>query len=151
MRRASDELPAMRAAEREAGQSLVEFALGLLVLALLIMGIVDFGRAVFARNAVASAAREGARFAIVNVKLDASAADRAAIEAQIVEAAKAKLAVLDESALQVSVTYPTTREVEVWVTYTYHAVTPLLAQIVEGPGGGIALSGHSKMYIERKD
>ncbi len=143
--------PGGRARKGEVGQSLVEFALGLLVLVLLILGIVDFGRAVFARSAVASAAREGARFAIVNVRVDATEADKAAIEPQIVDAASAKLAGLDEGALQVSVTYPTTREVEVWVTYTYHAITPLLGDIIEGGGGGIVLSGHSKMYIERKD
>jgi Flp pilus assembly protein TadG len=51
------------------GQSLVEFALILPVLLLILMGIFDFGRAVFAYNSVSEAARNGARVAIVNQTL----------------------------------------------------------------------------------
>jgi Flp pilus assembly protein TadG len=48
------------------GQGLVEFALVLPLILLLIMGFVDFGRAIYAYNAVSNAAREGSRAAIVN-------------------------------------------------------------------------------------
>jgi len=48
------------------GQALVEFALVFPILMLLIFGIFDMGRAVFAYNAVANAARDGARVAMVN-------------------------------------------------------------------------------------
>lgn len=50
----------------QGGQSLVEFAIGLLVLLLLVFGAVDMGRAVFTYNSIANCAREGIRFAVVH-------------------------------------------------------------------------------------
>ena len=51
---------------RHHGQSLVEFALVLPVLLLMIFGVVDGARLVYAYNAVANAAREAGRTAIIN-------------------------------------------------------------------------------------
>ena len=51
---------------RSRGQGLAEFALVAPILILLIVGVLDFGRAIYAANAVANAARMGARTAIVN-------------------------------------------------------------------------------------
>lgn len=51
---------------RERAQALVEFALVIPLLLLLIFGIVDAGRLVYAYNTVANSARNGARVAIVN-------------------------------------------------------------------------------------
>lgn len=51
---------------RSAGQAVVEFALIIPIFLTLLLGIVDFGRVVWASNSLASAAREGARFAIVH-------------------------------------------------------------------------------------
>jgi Flp pilus assembly protein TadG len=48
------------------GQALPEFAIIAPVLILLIMGILDFGRGIYAYSAVSNAARMGARTAIVN-------------------------------------------------------------------------------------
>ena len=52
-----------------AGQSLVEMAMVLPVLALLTFGLVDFGRAYYFQVAITNAAREGARTGIVNIYL----------------------------------------------------------------------------------
>lgn len=51
---------------RARGQTLAEFALVLPVLIVMLMGIFDLGRAIFAYNAITNAAREGARLGIVN-------------------------------------------------------------------------------------
>jgi Flp pilus assembly protein TadG len=48
------------------GQGLVEFALVFPILMLMLLGLVDLGRAVFAYNTITNAAREGARLGIVN-------------------------------------------------------------------------------------
>jgi Flp pilus assembly protein TadG len=48
------------------GQAMVEFALVIPIFLLLLVGIFDLGRAVFAYNTLTNAAREGARMAIVN-------------------------------------------------------------------------------------
>ena len=58
----------MKARKRPArrGQSLVEFALILPIFVLMLVGIFDLGRAVYAFNTINQAAREGARLAIVD-------------------------------------------------------------------------------------
>jgi hypothetical protein len=52
--------------QRRTGQALVEFALVIPLFLVMLMGVVDIGRAIWAQNSLASAAREGARFAIVH-------------------------------------------------------------------------------------
>lgn len=52
--------------EHRRGQTLVEFGLILPVFVLLLMGIFDMGRAVYAYNTISNAAREAVRVAIVD-------------------------------------------------------------------------------------
>jgi Flp pilus assembly protein TadG len=52
--------------ERSLGQGLAEFGLVLPIFVALLIGMVDVGRAVWANNSVANAAREAARFASVH-------------------------------------------------------------------------------------
>jgi hypothetical protein len=59
-----------RLAHKSRGQTLVEFALILPVFILILVGIFDAGRAVFAYQTVNNAAREGGRQAIVDQTLD---------------------------------------------------------------------------------
>lgn len=54
------------------GQALVEAAIILPLLLLLIMGIFEFGRAMFLKNTLNNAARAGARTAVVTPKFDAT-------------------------------------------------------------------------------
>jgi Flp pilus assembly protein TadG len=51
--------------QSERGQVLVEFALSVLMFLVLILGILDFGRALYAYHAVGYAARAGTRYAVV--------------------------------------------------------------------------------------
>lgn len=51
---------------REKGQSLVEFAAIAPILVLLILGIMEFGRAFYAYATIVNAASEGARYSIVD-------------------------------------------------------------------------------------
>jgi Flp pilus assembly protein TadG len=60
-----------RAKSGSRGQALVEFAFVLPILILLMVGIFDFGRAVYAFNTVNNAAREGVRLAIVDQNCNA--------------------------------------------------------------------------------
>lgn len=56
----------LRHRERSLGQGLVEFGLVLPIFLAILIGMVDIGRAVWANNSVANAAREAARFASVH-------------------------------------------------------------------------------------
>ena len=49
-------------AGRKQGQSIVEFALIIPIILVLIMGVLDFGRAFFMKIAIVNAAREGASY-----------------------------------------------------------------------------------------
>jgi hypothetical protein len=53
---------------RGRGQSLVEFALVLPIFAILLFGIIDFGRYVYTANAINNGAREGARSGSVSIR-----------------------------------------------------------------------------------
>jgi Flp pilus assembly protein TadG len=55
---------------RGRGQTLVEFAIVLPIILLVLIGMVDMGRAVFVYNTLAQSARQAARLAIVNQNVD---------------------------------------------------------------------------------
>jgi Flp pilus assembly protein TadG len=56
----------LRRRSRSRGQGLVEFALVLPIFLVILIGMVDLGRTIWANNSVANAAREAARFAAVH-------------------------------------------------------------------------------------
>ncbi|CAN5199047.1 hypothetical protein BH23CHL9_BH23CHL9_04050 [soil metagenome] len=121
-----------------AGQSLVEFALVLPVLLIVVVGLFDFGRAIYASNAIGNAARVATRVAIVDQ-------DEARIKQTAVNEAPG--AGLQQSG--VVVTYSCTDRIEVCfatvaVTTGYAPATPLIEALV----GPITLTASSEMPIE---
>jgi Flp pilus assembly protein TadG len=132
------------------GQTIVEFALILPIFILVLVGIVDFGRAVYASSTIQNAAREAVRVAIVDQNVTV-------IETEAIEQAVA----LHLGAADVEVTFldddyttgpcSTTPDVgciaEVEVRYAYTAATPILGNIV----GTINMSGSSRQPIESKN
>ena len=120
------------------GQAFVEFALVVPLLMLIIIGIFDLGFAVYARNTISDAAREGARTGIVLSATDAQITDR------VQKAAPAL------SNLQITIVPATTRTfgqpITVTVVYTYVPITPLIGRIVSG--SGLPLKGTSAMNVE---
>ncbi len=129
-------------ARDESGQSLAEFALVLVIFMLIVLGIVDLSRAVFAHNTIANAAREGARYAATHPLEQ----DEGEVEAR----ARALVTGLDESMLTVEVSRPDERHVQVDVTYRFQPVTLLIARSVDdGSGLGLLLRSRSRMRRER--
>lgn len=129
------------------GQSLVEFTLILPVLVLILMGIVDLGRGIYAYNLVAQAAREGARFASVRpLTLIGSVPNSDEVTAK----ALATLVGLDLSPSLVSVTYqppmddplcPRSGLVQVTVNYTFQPIVTALFPT-------LTMSSSSSMCVE---
>ena len=127
-----------------AGQSLVEFALVFPVLIIMLIAIFDFGRLVFAYNAITNAAREGARVGIINQTVSG-------IQDEVINQGTS----LGLVAADVVVTYvksdaptqpcpddpPTSLEclVVVTVSYDWQAITPVIGSIV-GPVTVTAIS-----------
>ena len=135
------------------GQSLVEFALIAPVLILLLLGLFDFGRAIYALNAISNAAREGARVAIVDQTVTGGvpvAATEAANQATA-------LGLNPTDANQVRVLYQLPDlsatcpnhgvgcVAEVRVQYRFQAITPVVGAII----GPMTLSSTTQIPIER--
>jgi Flp pilus assembly protein TadG len=103
----------IRSTQAERGQTMVEFALALPVLALFLIAIVELGIVLNAYVEVTHAARVGARKASV-LRMDSSGA------AQAIAAARDSTSNLDKDKLNVEVTpqpWPKGTPVEVRVTY----------------------------------
>ncbi|MBA3430480.1 MAG: pilus assembly protein [Actinobacteria bacterium] len=131
------------------GQTLVEFALILPIFILLLVGIFDVGRAVYAYNTINNAAREAVRVGIVNQ-------NTGAIEAKAIkQAVSLGLAATDievrflqpdySNAAPCNATPRTGCLVEVEVRYQYTAATPVIGNLV----GVLDLQGSSRQPIER--
>jgi Flp pilus assembly protein TadG len=137
------------------GQGLVEFALVLPLVLLLIFGVVDLGRAVYAYNTVAEAARQANRTAIVN-QTEATVKDAAigAAPALNLQASNVTVCYKTSSTAQTDCTNPGTDDCPaslqlgclafVTTTATYQALTPVIGGIV----GTIQLSSTSVGSIE---
>jgi hypothetical protein len=140
------------------GQGLAEFALVFPLFVLLVLGVFDVGRAVFAYNTLTNAAREAARFGIVNQDeaLIAGKAQSIAVGIEIdtadpdlvgffrkgpdanVESNPPCDGSSDEQALSVGcviVLKPTT---------TWQAITPLIGSLI----GPISMEARSELPIE---
>jgi hypothetical protein len=119
----------------------VEFALILPILLVLLLGIVDFGRAVAAYNSVSNAARSAVRVAIVDQNPD------------VVEAAAEQEAVglnpltveFDPNVNDDDPCLETVCLASVEVSYQYVPATPIFSNLV----GQITVSSSAELPIER--
>ena len=121
-----------------AGQSLVEMALVLPVFLLILVGLFDFGRAIYTSNTISNAARVATRVAVV---------DQTVVNVQ--DAAVEAAAGVNLQASDVDVTYSCTDKIVVCqatveIAVDYAAATPLIHRLV----GAITLSSSSEMPIE---
>lgn len=125
----------------QSGQSMVEFALVAMTFFILVFGLIDFGRAVFEYNLLASSAREGARAAIMQSNTDDDVIDRT------VEASAGMLSpgdvTISGSRACAAVPCPS---VTITVQHTYSPVTPLIGTAI---GGSITMTASSTMVVEK--
>jgi Flp pilus assembly protein TadG len=104
----------------ESGQGLVELALILPIFLLLIIGLFDVGRGVYAYNTVANSARSAARVAIVNQDPDAVTA------AAIQEGVALGLEPSDVTFVDCGAQYCL---LEVTVSWDFEPITPLIGEL----------------------
>jgi Flp pilus assembly protein TadG len=146
---------------RGRGQALTEFALIFPVLMLMLLGVVDLGRGIYAYNAVSNAAREGGRTAIVNQYaqdvVDRAAAQATALGISTSTAPSACAGGVPTGATGVCVSFvdagPTTYcsttlapgcIAVVTVKYTFNAITPIISNLI----GPVAMTSTTKQVIE---
>jgi Flp pilus assembly protein TadG len=122
----------------------VEFALGFVLRFSIIFGIIDFGRALYAYDAISDAARIGTRYAIVR-----GASSNSPVTASTVAwyVANNCCAGLDPNAITVTTTWSPNNQagstVTVQVNYTLTFMTPLL------PTWSVPMSATSAMVISQ--
>lgn len=121
--------------KNESGQALVEFALVSFILLLLVFGIIQFGLILNGKITVTSAAREGARLAVVG-KDDDDVKDR------VEESAVALL--LDLTRDDIDITRGA-EKLSVKVTGTVDIIVPFLDKIIKDP---YTVSSESIMRVE---
>jgi len=122
------------------GQAIVEFALTIPIMLLLIMLTVDFGRAIWYYNAIANAAREGARYGIVKSHSDA----------EIINTVLQKSTGVPLSNSNITITRSGTSpngSIKVSISYNFRPITPLVSNLI--PGGEINLKASSEMSLEQ--
>lgn len=124
--------------KEQKGQSLVEFALLLPLLLLLICGIVDLGRLLFAYTSLNMTAQEAVRLGGLGKN-----------DAEIVSYARDHVRVGDSSGMSVTITPgQSTRKsgenVTVTLTYSLPFITPLMKEIIPAP----VLSANSTIRVE---
>ncbi len=151
---------------RAGGQSLVEFALVLPIIVLLVAAFVEIGRAVFAYNTIANAARQGARVAMVNQLEDVTDCDASrpvedpfephwSIRGCVMVAASTLGITTDDITIEYEAPPATTLDCDpvlhigclaaVTVTYDYSVSTPFVSLLIEG----FTMSQTSQVPIER--
>lgn len=134
---------------RERGQSLVEFALLLPVLIIILMGIFDLGRVVFAYNSMTNAAREGARLGIVN-QSEAMIKDRAIAQGRLIDTDPSAVDVFISDATSAPDADDCAAAVRVGCNVTvryvtdFDAITPIIGALI----GTITLTAESVEPIE---
>jgi Flp pilus assembly protein TadG len=145
--------PSLETDTRPRGQALVEFALVIPIFLLLLVGLFDLGRAVFAYNTLTNAAREGARIAIVNQ-----------YEPSIVEHAKNATAIVELNDPSVQVDFWQTNAdgtpdtgtpcdlvansclAIVSFEATYYPITPIISNLIFK--SGVTFTATSQLLVE---
>jgi hypothetical protein len=144
----------------EQGQSLVEFAAGVVVLVIIVSGVLDLGRAFFTLVAIENGAGEGAIFASYHpawvTEQDAQDGGSSWPEIENVTYRarhESPSGLVDPNLMTVSVDHPPTLQtgehITVTVTYSYTVMTPFLHILVQG--GMMPLTAEATQVIVNVD
>jgi Flp pilus assembly protein TadG len=142
--------PCKRMKRSERGSTLFEFAIGATVFLTVMFGVLEFGRALWVHNALADAARRGARYAVVH-----SAADVAAVKNVVVygnPAGGSNPLVNNLTTANVNVSYSTfglsggTATVSI-TNYQFQFVIPIVSTSIQMPSYKTTLTGESAGLI----
>lgn len=129
-------------------QALVEMALLLIIILIITMIVLDLGRAFYYYTVISNAAREGARYGIVNPDDDEGI--ETAVREKAVGIDQASL-LLDPSPTINCVKYDAggyciAKTISVSTEYTFTPVTPIIGNFI---GSEIILNASSTMRVER--
>lgn len=130
---------------REKGQGLAEFGLLLPVFLLAVMMIVDIGRVVYYYSVIYNAAREGARYGVI----DQNSANVASAVKQLGGGFLTSSDIQSQVITVLGPTNKTYKAIEVRVSYTFRAATPFLGQLTGNSSNSIFLRTRATMQLEQ--
>jgi Flp pilus assembly protein TadG len=130
------------------GSALVEYALVFILLMTMLLGVAEFGRALYAYHFVSSAAREGARYAMVRGCTPTTTSCPTAADATSVQDFVKNVPLgIDASKLSVATTWTPNHKagstVSVTTTYTFNFVFPWVSNAT------LTMTSTSKMVISQ--
>ena len=130
------------------GQDLVEFAIILPILAVMIFGIIDLGRAAYYFSALQNAAREGARFAIVHPGETSNVINRVKERAIGINSSGSNFNVgLGDDIGNPGDDWNDEDFVQVQIAYSFRLATPFVGTFFED--GMVSMSASSTMQREK--
>jgi Flp pilus assembly protein TadG len=134
----------------ERGATLVEFAIGATVFLTSMFAVIEFGRALWVHNALADAARRGARYAVIHSSTDSAAVKNVVVYGD--PAGGTNPLVNNLTTGNVNVSYSTFGlsggTVSVSITnYQFQFVLPLVGTTIQMPSYTTTLTGESAGYI----
>ena len=134
----------------ERGAALVEFAIGATVFLMVVFAVLEFGRALWVHNALADAARRGARYAVVNTSASSAAVKNVVVYGD--PAGGTEPLVNNLSPANVNVTYSGfglsdgTATVSI-TNYQFQFVLPLVSSSIQMPSYATTLTAESAGLI----
>jgi Flp pilus assembly protein TadG len=135
---------------KEAGSTLVEFAIASTVFLIVMFAVLEFGRALWVHNALADAARRGARYAVVHTEGDAAAVKNVVVYGD--SAGGSKPLVDNLTTANVNVTYSgfglSGGTATVTITnYKFQFIVPIVSTSINMPNYMTTLTGESAGLI----
>ena len=143
-------IPCKRMKKTERGNTLVEFAIAATVFLTVMFAVLEFGRALWVHNALADAARRGARYAVVHPASDSAAVKNVVVYGDPAGGSNPLVSNLTTS--NVNVTYSGfglsegTATVSI-TNYQFQFVIPIVSTSIQMPSSGTTLTGESAGLI----
>jgi len=138
--------------QNERGSTLVEFAIGVTVFVTAMFAVLEFGRALWVHNALADAARRGARYAVLHSADDAPQVKNVVVYGDPAGGGQPMLENLSTN--NVEVTYNgfglNDGTVSVKITnYQFQFVVPIIGTTITMPSYSTTLTAESAGYIPK--
>jgi len=139
-----------RCKDNERGSTLVEFSIGVTVFATAMFAILEFGRVLWAHNALTDAARRGARYAVLHTQSDSASVKNVVVYGDAAGTGNPMLPNLTTA--NVDVTYSgfglNAGTVTVKVTgYQFKLVIPIIGKSITMPSYSTTLTAESAGLI----
>lgn len=136
--------------DNERGSTLVEFALGVTVFATAMFGVLEFGRVLWAHNALTDAVRRGARYAVLHSANDSAAVKNIVVYGDAAGTGNPMLPNLSTANVDVSYSGFGMNDgtVTVKITdYQFQLVIPIVGTTITMPSYSTTLTGECAGFI----